>query len=92
MKSPPGWKRITVPNRAGHRSLLYEYGVRFEQDCDKPDPKKQLFFCMADEVCRAESLKARATGGIQIEKTATGNATRHIKKHGKSFGQRTAHV
>lgn len=78
METPPGMRRCKVPKKWVNRSILYDKGVRFEQDCDKPDPKKQKWFCMASGTCRVESLKAQASGGVHIEQTGTGNATRHL--------------
>lgn len=39
--SPKGYKRCTVPGKTTTRSIVYEHGVRFEQDRPEPDPKKQ---------------------------------------------------
>ena len=32
MRNPVGWRRIPVPAKTGNRSVVFDMGVRFEQD------------------------------------------------------------
>ena len=43
--APSGFRRCTVPGKTGTGFIVYDHGVRFEQDCSEPDPKKQRWFC-----------------------------------------------
>lgn len=86
MPAVPGWKRCKVPKKKMiNRSILYDFGVRFEEDGTiNPDPRKQLFFCMGNPACRKKSLRGDAATAIKISKDATRNATRHIREaHGE---------
>lgn len=101
-KPPPGKRRAPVPPPRSGRSLLYVYGVVVEDDCPEPDPKRMHFYCMANASCREGSLTG-SSGPIPIQRKATGNGTRHLKKMhsecctmlawGKEgFGERYPHV
>ena len=52
-------------------------GVRFEQNCAKPDPKQQRWFCACNERCRGLSLQSK--GAFTCAGNGTGNVTRHLR-------------
>lgn len=80
--APPGFRRIKVPEPTRNRSIVYDHGVRFEEDRDKPDPKKQKWFCASSGTCREASLKGQ--GAILHHDAHTGNVTRHLRQvHGE---------
>ena len=89
MPAPVGYRRVKLPAKSATRSIVYDHGVRFEQDVDDPDPKKQLWFCACSPSCRAAS--ANNQGGISCQITQTGNITRHLKNHGEC-PQRTIYL
>ena len=41
MRNPVWWRRVPVPVKTGNRSVVFDMGVRFAQDCDDHDPQKQ---------------------------------------------------
>lgn len=81
MPSPTRYRRCNVPGKTAGRSIVYDHGVRFEQDCSEPDPKKQRWFCAHSKACRA--LLMRGQGGIHCQLKQTGNVTRHLSQHGE---------
>ena len=42
---PVGYRRVKLPAKSATRSIVYDHDVRFEQDVDNLDPKKQLWLC-----------------------------------------------
>lgn len=80
--TPPGYRRCPVPPPSGNRSSVYDHGVRFEQDCENPNPKQQRWSCACNETCRALSLQGK--GILTLTENGTGNVTRHLRSvHGE---------
>lgn len=77
LPSPVGYRRCLVPPPSGNRSSVYDHGVRFEQDCDQREPKKQKWFCASSQRCRKLSMQGK--GGIHCQDNGTGNVTRHLR-------------
>ena len=73
--TPIGFRRCPVPGKTATRSIVYDHGVRFEQDCSEPDPKKQRWYCVCSKSCRASSM--RGQGGIHCQAKQTGVAAYH---------------
>ena len=52
-------RRCTWPGKISTRSIVWDHGVRVDQDCSEADPKKQRWFCASSassSSCRAESI------------------------------------
>lgn len=77
MRNPSGLRRLKKPAKA--TSIIYTYGVRFEQDRDDPGSSKQRWYCLATPNYRRRSLQALASGGLSTDASGTGNATRHLR-------------
>lgn len=66
-----------MPPPSVGRSAVYDHGVRFEQRCDQPDPKKQKWLCASSPKCRKLSMQGK--GAIFCQENGTGNVTRHLR-------------
>ena len=71
--TPFGFRRCPVPGKTATRSIVYDDGVRFEQNCSEPNPKKQRWYCACSKSCRASSMKGQE--GIHCQAKQTGNVT-----------------
>lgn len=75
---PVGYRRCSVPIPSRQRSIVFDHGVKFEQDCTKPDPKKHKWFCCCSERCRKLSMEGKAA--MACHEKGTGNVTRHLRE------------